>query len=183
MLAAVAVIVFRCRRGNGVDPNAMVEQYNHQHQSNDDAQRCRETASKKTRQWAKMLEEQQKVVIAAAAEAKKKAAAAKQFAEVDDLFDGLPDSKNSPEGGVNKRGTAQSLRGWQGNAKAAGASGANIKGYMGQIQSAIQSKFYDPGSFTGKTCDLHIKLAQIPKSPSDAVYQHFKNFTLGFKPQ
>ena len=145
----------------------------------------------------------------AAAQAKKKAAAAKQSAEVDDLFDGLSDGKNAPEEGGKQKGDGKPAG--QGNAKAAGASGADINGYMGQIQGAIQSKFYDPGSFTGKTCDLRIKLApdgllisvqevggdpalcqaavsaaklaQMPKPPSDAVYQHFKNFTLGFKPQ
>ncbi|NIG98507.1 MAG: cell envelope integrity protein TolA [Serratia symbiotica] len=145
----------------------------------------------------------------AAAQAKKKAAAAKQSAEVDDLFDGLSDGKNAPEEGGKQKGDGKPAG--QGNANATGASGADINGYMGQIQGTIQSKFYDPGSFTGKTCDLRIKLApdgllisvqevvgdpalcqaavsaaklaQMPKPPSDAVYQHFKNFTLGFKPQ
>jgi colicin import membrane protein len=65
--------------------------------------------------------------------------------------------------------------------------------------------------FVGKTCDLRIKLgpdgllldvkavggdpalcqaavtaanqAKIPKPTSDAIYQHFKNATLEFKPQ
>ncbi|NIG87652.1 cell envelope integrity protein TolA [Serratia symbiotica] len=271
-----------------VDPNAVVEQYNRQQQSND-AQRAEKLRQKKapqlaeelqqkqaaeqqrlkalekerlamqekTAQQAKMLAEQQKAAAEAkeqqkvaevaaakakaqadklalaqaeaqkkaearkqaeeaknaaeqkaAALAKKKAAAAKQSAEVDDLFNGLSDGKNAPEGGGKQKGDGQPAGH---NAKAAGASGADINGYMGQIQGAIQSKFYDPGSFTGKTCDLRIKLAQdgllisvqevggdlalcqaavsaaklaqMPKPPSDAVYQHFKNFTLGFKPQ
>ena len=98
----------------------------------------------------------------------------------------------------------------KGNAKAAGASGADINGYIGQVKNAIESKFYDASSFAGKTCDLRIKLApdgllisvqaaggdpalcqaavsaaklaHIPKPPSDAVYQHVKNATLEFKP-
>lgn len=143
----------------------------------------------------------------AAAQAKKKAAVAKQSVEVDDLFDGLSDGKNAPEEGGKQKGDGKPA----GQGKASGASGADINGYMGQIQGAIQSKFYDPGLFTGKTCDLRIKLAsdgllisvqevggdpalcqaavsaaklaQMPKPPSDAVYQHFKNFKLGFKPQ
>lgn len=150
----------------------------------------------------------------AIAQAKKKAAAAKQSVEVDDLFDGLSDGKNGPEEGGKQKGDGKPVG--QGNAKTAGASDADINGYdidgyMGQIQGVIQSKFYDPGSFSGKTCDLRIKLApdgllismhevggdpalcqaavsaaklaKMPKPPNNAVYQHFKNFTLGFKPQ
>ncbi|WP_273973700.1 cell envelope integrity protein TolA, partial [Serratia ureilytica] len=148
----------------------------------------------------------------AAADAKKKAAAeaAKQSEEVSDLFGGLADGKNAPKGGGAKSKGDGKPAG-QGNAKTAGASGADISGYMGQIQGAIQSKFYDASSFAGKTCDLRIKLApdgllisvqaaggdpalcqaavsaaklaHIPKPPSDAVYQHFKNSILEFKPQ
>lgn len=130
-----------------------------------------------------------------AVQTKKQAAAAKQSAEVDDLFDSLSDNK--PKG--------------QGNAKSRETNTVDINGYIGQIQGAIQSKFYDPVLFTGKTCELRIKLApdglmisvqevggdpalcqaavsaaklaQIPKPPSDGVYQHVKHFTLGFKPQ
>ncbi|HID4265770.1 TPA: cell envelope integrity protein TolA, partial [Serratia marcescens] len=148
----------------------------------------------------------------AAADAKKKAAAeaAKQSEEVNDLFGGLADGKNAPKGGGAKSKGDGKPAG-QGNAKTAGASGADISGYMGQIQGAIQSKFYDASSFAGKTCDLRIKLApdgllisvqaaggdpalcqaavsaaklaHIPKPPSDAVYQHFKNSILEFKPK
>ncbi|MGP2960834.1 cell envelope integrity protein TolA, partial [Serratia bockelmannii] len=147
----------------------------------------------------------------AAADAKKKAAAeaAKQSDEVSDLFGGLADGKNAPKGGGAKSKGDGKPAG-QGNAKAAGASGADINGYIGQVKNAIESKFYDASSFAGKTCDLRIKLApdgllisvqpaggdpalcqaavsaaklaHIPKPPSDAVYQHVKNATLEFKP-
>ncbi|NIG62325.1 MAG: cell envelope integrity protein TolA [Serratia symbiotica] len=145
----------------------------------------------------------------AATQAKKKAASANQSAEVDDLFYGLSNGKNAPKGGSKQKGDGKPAG--EDNAKAAGASGLDINSYMEQIQGAIQSKFYNPGSFTGKTCDLRIKLApdgllisvqevggdpalcqaavyvaklaQMPKPPNDAVYKHFKNFILGFKPQ
>lgn len=263
-----------------VDPNAVVEQYNRQQQSNDaqHAEKLRQKKAQqqaeelqqkqaaeqqrlkalekerlamqeKTAQQAKMLAEQQKVAVAAAAEAKaeaekfaiaqaeaqkksearkraeeaknaaeqkaaeqakKRAAAAKQSAKVDDLFDGLSDGKNMPEKGGKQKGDSK-LAKQQGNAKVAGgASSSDINGYIWQIQGAIQSKFYDPSLFTGKTCDLRIKLApdgliisvqevggdpvlcqaavsaaklaQMPKPPNAVIYQHFKYFTLGFRP-
>ena len=40
-----------------------------------------------------------------------------------------------------------------------GATGAEINGYAAQIKSAIESRFYDASSYTGKTCTLRIKLA------------------------
>ncbi|WP_457913614.1 cell envelope integrity protein TolA [Candidatus Gillettellia adelgis] len=86
-----------------------------------------------------------------------------------------------------------------------------INRYMRQIQLAIQSKFYNSDLFSSKHCELRITLAsngkllnvqeirgnpalcqtaisaatlaQIPPPPNDTVYQYFKNFTLGFKPQ
>lgn len=95
--------------------------------------------------------------------------------------------------------------------KLQGASGAEINGYLGQITAAIQSKFYDADLYKGRTCDLRIKLApdgllidvkaeggdpalcqaalaaakqaRIPKPPSQAVYEAFKNAPLTFKPQ
>lgn len=70
----------------------------------------------------------------------------------------MADGKNAPKGGGAKSKGDGKPAG-QGNAKTAGASGADISGYMGQIQGAIQSKFYDASSFAGKTCDLRIKLA------------------------
>lgn len=97
-----------------------------------------------------------------------------------------------------------------GNTKNNGASGADINNYAGQIKSAIESKFYDASSYAGKTCTLRIKLApdgmlldikpeggdpalcqaalaaaklaKIPKPPSQAVYEVFKNAPLDFKP-
>lgn len=172
-------------------------------------QKAAETEAQKKAEAKKRAEEAKNAAEQkAAAQAKKKAAVAKQSSEVDDLFDGLSDGKNAPEGAGKQKGDSKPAG--QGNAKAAGASGADINSYMGQIKGAIQSKFYDPGSFTGKICDLRIKLApdgllisaqevagdpalcqaavsaaklaQMPKPPSDAVYQYFKNFTLGFKP-
>ncbi|MCE9938834.1 cell envelope integrity protein TolA, partial [Serratia liquefaciens] len=154
----------------------------------------------------------EKAAAKKAADAKKKAAAAAaaQSSDVNDLFGDLADGKNAPKGGGAKAKGDGKPAG-QGNAKAAGASGADIDGYAGQIRTAIQNKFYDASSFVGKTCDLRIKLgpdgflidvksvggdpalcqaavaaanqAKIPKPPSDAVYQHFKNSTLVFKPQ
>lgn len=81
---------------------------------------------------------------------------------------------------------------------------------MSQVQAAIQSRFYDPDSYAGKTCDVHIKLmqngtlvsavaaggdsalcqaaitaaktAQFPK-PSPEVWEQVKDSTLVFKPQ
>ena len=97
-----------------------------------------------------------------------------------------------------------------GNTKNNGASGADISNYAGMIKSAIESKFYMDPSFTGKVCTLRIKLgpdgtlkdiqseggdpalcqaalaaarqAKIPKPPSQAVYEVFKNAPLDFKP-
>ncbi|WP_199063549.1 cell envelope integrity protein TolA, partial [Serratia sp. ASV30] len=146
-----------------------------------------------------------------AADAKKKAAeAAKQSALAEDVFGSLADGKNAPKGGGAAKAKGDGKPAGQGNAKTAGASGADIAGYEGQIKAAIENKFYDPSSFVGKTCDLSIKLApdgllidikavggdpalcqaavaaaklaHIPKPPSQAVYEHFKNATLVFKP-
>ncbi|WP_115765502.1 cell envelope integrity protein TolA, partial [Pantoea agglomerans] len=125
--------------------------------------------------------------------------------DVDDLLGGLASGKNAP-----KSGTSGGAAG-QGNQKKAGASGAEINSYMGQVVSAIQSRFYDADLYRGKTCDLRIKLApdgllidvkseggdpalcqaaiaaakqaRIPKPPSQAVYEVFKNAPMRFKPQ
>lgn len=108
------------------------------------------------------------------------------------------------------RGNLAAQRG-QGNQKKSGASGAEINSYAGQIQAAIQSKFYDWESFKGRQCILRLRLApdgllidvkseggdpalcqaalaaarqaRIPKPPSQAVYEALKNAPLDFKPQ
>jgi colicin import membrane protein len=143
----------------------------------------------------------------AAADAKKKAAAdaAKDTSDVDDLLGGLSSGKNAP-----KQGKSGGAAAGQGNQKKAGASGAAIDSYIGQVQAAIQSKFYDSDTFKGRTCDIHIKImsdgtlvsataaggdaalcqaainaarmARMPKPPSAEVYQAVKDATLEFKP-
>lgn len=85
-----------------------------------------------------------------------------------------------------------------------------ISNYVTQIQTAIQSNFYDANSYAGKQCDLRIKLApdgmlldvqavdgdptlcraaikattntSFPKPPSQAVYSVIKNALLDFRP-
>ncbi|THD29352.1 cell envelope integrity protein TolA, partial [Pantoea sp. R102] len=146
----------------------------------------------------------------AAADAKKKAAAeaAKNESDVDDLLGGLSSGKNAPKSGAASGGGAAA---GQGNQKKAGASGAEVNAYLGQITSAIQSRFYDADLYRGKSCDLRIKLApdgllidvkaeggdpalcqaaitaakqaRIPKPPSQAVYEVFKNAPMRFKPE
>ncbi|KER03484.1 cell envelope integrity protein TolA [Photorhabdus temperata] len=138
------------------------------------------------------------------ADAKKKAAAqaAKQASEVDDLLGGL--TSNAPkQGGASAAG--------KGGGKKSGASNSDINNYLGQIQIAIQNKFYDPSMYRGRMCTLRIKLApdgllidikpeggdqalcqaavaaakqaKIPKPPSKEVYEVFKNAPIDFKPQ
>ncbi|TJT39995.1 cell envelope integrity protein TolA, partial [Escherichia coli] len=143
------------------------------------------------------------------AAADKKAAAEKAAAEADDIFGELSSGKNAPKTGGGAKGNNASPAG-SGNTKNNGASGADINNYAGQIKSAIESKFYDASSYAGKTCTLRIKLApdgmlldikpeggdpalcqaalaaaklaKIPKPPSQAVYEVFKNAPLDFKP-
>ncbi|HAT24029.1 MAG TPA: cell envelope integrity protein TolA, partial [Pantoea septica] len=145
----------------------------------------------------------------AAADAKKKAAAeaAKNSSDVDDLLGGLTSGKNAPKSGAAGGGGAAG----QGNQKKAGASGAEINSYLGQVVGAIQSRFYDADTYKGKECNLRIKLAphgllidvkseggdpalcqaaiaaakqaHIPKPPSQAVYEVFKNAPMRFKPE
>lgn len=140
----------------------------------------------------------------AEAEAKKAAAqAAKQSSDVDALLGGLTEAKNAPKAGGAPAGA--------GKAKQSGASGAEIDAYKAQVSRAISDKFYDSSSYSGRTCDLRIKLAPdgllisvtavggdpalcqaavsaaklatIPRPPSPQVYEVFKNATLGFSPQ
>lgn len=141
---------------------------------------------------------------------KKNKATAKQSSEIDNLFNILSASeknviKNEQKKEKNRNTSIQE------SAENIAMSNADINYYIGQIRRAIQSKFYESELFIGKTCDLRIllsqdgqlinlqkvggdlalcqaaisaaKLAQIPKPPSDTVYQYFKNFTLEFKPQ
>lgn len=145
----------------------------------------------------------------AAAEAKKKAAAeaAKESGDIGDLLGDLTSGKNAPKSGKAAGGGRTA---GPGNQKSAGASGAEINGYLGQITAAIQSKFYDASTYAGKTCNLRIKLApdgmlisvqseggdpalcqaaiaaakqaRIPKPPTQAVYEVFKNAPMRFKP-
>ncbi|MCR6534195.1 cell envelope integrity protein TolA [Escherichia coli] len=133
----------------------------------------------------------------------------KRYAEADDIFGELSSGKNAPKTGGGAKGNNASPAG-SGNTKNNGASGADINNYAGQIKSAIESKFYDASSYAGKTCTLRIKLApdgmlldikpeggdpalcqaalaaaklaKIPKPPSQAVYEVFKNAPLDFKP-
>ncbi|HHH4155831.1 TPA: cell envelope integrity protein TolA, partial [Enterobacter cloacae subsp. cloacae] len=143
--------------------------------------------------------------------AAKKAAAEKAAAAagVDDLLGDLSSGKNAPKTGGGAKGNNAAPTG-SGNTKSNGATGAEINGYAAQIKSAIESRFYDASSYTGKTCTLRIKLApdgmlldikseggdpalctaaqaaarqaKMPKPPSQAVYEVFKNAPLDFKP-
>jgi colicin import membrane protein len=121
----------------------------------------------------------------------------------------LTDSKNAPKagGGPTKGGRPAG----QGNSKQSGASGADISGYGDQVKAAIQQKFYEDPAFSGKTCTLRMNLApdgllisvsseggdpalcqaaiaaaksaKIPRPPSQAVYEAFKDASLVFKPE
>ncbi|ERT11986.1 cell envelope integrity protein TolA [Photorhabdus temperata] len=162
-------------------------------------------AKQKAAQEAKAkAEADAKAKAKAEADAKKKAAAqaAKQATEVDDLLGGL--TSNAPkQGGASAAG--------KGGGKKSGASNSDINNYLGQIQIAIQNKFYDPSMYRGRMCTLRIKLApdgllidikpeggdqalcqaavaaakqaKIPKPPSKEVYEVFKNAPIDFKPQ
>lgn len=95
--------------------------------------------------------------------------------------------------------------------KATPAAGDEVSNYTAQMHSAIQSHFYDAGSYAGKECALRMKFApdgmllavraesgdpalcqaaikaiintRFPKPPSQAVYDAFKNSVLEFRPQ
>lgn len=208
-----------------VDPGAMVQQYNRQQQETD-VQRAEQQRNKQTlqqveelqqKQAAKQAQAQKKQAKAAAAQAKAAAAAkqqaeatqaaaqaAKQSSDVDALLGGLlTDAKNAPKAGAAQVGV--------GKAKQSGAIEAGIDAYKEQVSRAISNKFYDASSYSGRTCDLRIKLAPngllisvtavggdpllcqaavsaaklatIPRPPSLQVYEVFKNATLGFSPQ
>ncbi|WP_374053068.1 cell envelope integrity protein TolA [Xenorhabdus taiwanensis] len=140
---------------------------------------------------------------AKAAAEKVKAEAAKQAQTVNDLLGGLTSNTPKP-GGAAAAG--------KGGGKKSGLSQQDINSYLGKVQAAIESKFYDSNLYIGRTCDLNIKLAsdgllidikagagdpalcraaitaanlakKMPPPPSKEVYEYFKNFTLEFKPQ
>ncbi|MBD2812368.1 cell envelope integrity protein TolA [Xenorhabdus sp. Vera] len=137
------------------------------------------------------------------AKAKAKAEDAKQAQAIDDLLGGLTSNAPKP-GGATAAG--------KGGGKKSGPSDSDINNYKGQIQSAIQQNFRDPDLYIGRTCELKIKLAsdgllidiktgvgdpalcraaltaanltkKMPRPPSKEIYEHFKDFTLDFKPQ
>ena len=175
----------------------------------DAARKAAEAEKLKAQQEAEKKAAEEKARLAAEKAAAEKAAAAKAAAEADDIFGELSSGKNAPKTGGGAKGNNASPAG-SGNTKNNGASGADINNYAGQIKSAIESKFYDASSYAGKTCTLRIKLApdgmlldikpeggdpalcqaalaaaklaKIPKPPSQAVYEVFKNAPLDFKP-
>ncbi|OTA21523.1 cell envelope integrity inner membrane protein TolA [Xenorhabdus beddingii] len=165
-----------------------------------------ETKAKAAAEAKVKAEEEAKAKAAAEAKAKAKSKAkaeeAKQAQAVDDLLGGL--TSNSPkQGGATAAG--------KGGGKKSGPSDADINNYKGQIQSAIQQNFRDPDLYIGRTCELKIKLAsdgllidiatgsgdpalcraalaaasqtKMPRPPSKEIYEHFKSFTLDFKPK
>ncbi len=121
----------------------------------------------------------------------------------------LSSGKNAPKTGGGAKGTGQPSKDSGTSGANGGATGADISGYAAQIKAAIQSRLYDSSLYAGKQCDLHISLApdgklksiesaggdpalcqaaltaaktaNIPKPPSQAVYEKIKDFTLGFK--
>ncbi|WP_319938211.1 cell envelope integrity protein TolA [Xenorhabdus littoralis] len=139
----------------------------------------------------------------AKAKAKAKAEAAKQAQSVDDLLGGL--TSNAPkQGGATAAG--------KGGGKKSGPSDSDISSYKGQIRSAIEKQFIDANLYIGRNCELKIKLAsdgllidikavsgdpalcraalaaahlvkKMPSPPSKEIYEHFRDFTLDFKPQ
>ncbi|MDC9591099.1 cell envelope integrity protein TolA [Xenorhabdus sp. XENO-10] len=162
-----------------------------------------EAKAKATAEAKAKTEAEAKAKSEAQAKAKSKAEAAKQAQAVDDLLGGL--TSNAP-----KPGGAAAVG--KGGAKKSGLSDSDISNYKGQIQAAIQHNFRDPALYIGRTCDLNIKLApdgllidikagagdpalcraalaaanqtkKMPRPPSAEIYEHFKSFTLDFKPQ
>lgn len=153
--------------------------------------------------------ERKKVMKKAAEEKKKQEVLAKQQAsEVADLFGGLASRKNAP---TLEQESSSGTAGQGNKAKSGGVSQSEIDSYGSQITAAIQSKFYDYQNYVGQVCTLRIQLApdgllidikaeggdpvlcqaavaaarqaRIPRPPSEAVYQAFKNAPVDFKPQ
>lgn len=110
--------------------------------------------------------------------------------------------------GAAEAGVDTLLRAYDG--KGTPATGAEISEYAGQIKTAIEKQFYNPGSYAGKKCALRIKMfpdgllmdvqiedgdpdlcraaldavkkAEFPRPPSPEVYEVFKNAPLDFMP-
>lgn len=123
------------------------------------------------------------------------AANQKKQATVDDLFGGLTNSPNTPKS--------------QQVPVKHGTSGLDISQYGGQLKAAIENKL-DASKYKDKYCTLRldmardgtlnsvkaeggdpflcaaalnaVKIARLPKPPSDEVWQIFKNAPLDFKP-
>ena len=140
-------------------------------------------------EWNKLSPEQQK------------AAKEKATANVDDLFDGLADGKNTPK-------TAKPL---VSSKQASGSSGAEISSYASKVSQAIRSRAVRFDDFKGKVCDIEIHLKEdgvitnliqkggdgtfcsyltsvikgmneLPIPPSAAAYNAINGATLSFKP-
>ncbi|UVK77524.1 MAG: hypothetical protein FKGGLIKP_00118 [Sodalis sp. Fse] len=210
-----------------VESSAVVQQYNHSPQQTD-VQRAQLQHSKQSQQSVtqqaqlkerlvvqkatkehqpeqKQAKTVQQEKSKAAQEEKQQTTFAKQSSEVADLLDGLTDAKNALKlSGKLKFSNTASTR----KSKQMVVSYAEINDYKALVSQAISNKFYDASSYSGKTCDLHIKLAPdgtlisviaidgdpilcqaavsatklatIPKPPSTQVYEVFKNAMLGF---
>lgn len=145
--------------------------------------------------------QQKKAELKAAAE--KAARAKRQAAEkaaasagVDDLLGDLSTGTNTPK---------------QKQPVSSGSSGADISMYTQQVREAIRSKIEGLDSYTGKGCTLHLTMStdgtvqsvhseggdeglcnaaitgvgnagRLPKPPSQAIYDIFKDFRIDFKP-
>lgn len=142
-----------------------------------------------------------------AADTKKTPVKAAKESTIDDLLGNLSSDKNAPK---SVTAASRAVAG-QSNQKKTGALGTEINSYLDKITIAIQNHFYDAYMYRGKSCDLRIKLAhdgllidikseggnpalcraaviaakhaRIPKPPSEAVYEVFKNTPIHFKPE
>lgn len=140
---------------------------------------------------------EEKAAAEKAARAKKQAAEkAAAGAGVDDLLGDVTGGKNTPR---------------QKQPISSGSSGVDISAYSAQIQMAIRNKIEGVDSYAGERCTLHIamssdgtiqsvqseggdeglcnaaitgvrKAGSLPKPPSQAVYNIFKDFRIDFKP-
>ncbi|GKX54268.1 hypothetical protein SOASR030_03800 [Leminorella grimontii] len=166
-------------------------------QAEADAKKAQEAKQKAEAEAKAKADAEAKAKAEAAAKAKADAEAAQK---VDDIFGGLASDKNAP-----------SANGASGGGNKAGASGPEVDAYMAQVRGAIMNKFIDPQLYKGKTCTLRVKLApdgtlfsvqaesgdatlcqvaimaakqaKIPKPPSTAVYEKFKNALVDFQPK
>lgn len=117
------------------------------------------------------------------------------------MFGGLSEEANAREGQAGGGGSAGSGK--------AGAPGPEGDKYGGLIKQAVSRNMYDTSLYRGKTCSIKINFApdglilsssvvggdpslcqaaeraikitqKLPKPPSDAVYNKFKNAVLEF---